>query len=269
MSSWSHKTHKGTSYYTNWAFADDTDNAHQGEVLCAGKVCVMAPTMRADGKSYAAGPEGLSNDKGARVADLTSGLGIVPIASKAKREKSRGELKDAAKGIRSTAIPEGTDVPPIPAWVGKQAKEFLNGDLSVYGDPSEDRSAVLVAFANEVYGTENWLRENTLAFEGCADELVELAVDCLGSFDDCEEAIADKADRILDTISRQSCDIRDEDKRRKSYNWQLRELNPDSKPTSLDKAGLDAIRATKPKALPFVIRVTPPTASSFWSKRQG
>ena len=250
MESWSQQTHKGTSYYTNWAFEDDPDKIHQGEVLCTGKVCLMAPTMRADGRSYAAGPAGLSNDKGSRVSDITSGLGIVPIASKAQREKSPTGDATANEPRQSTATPEGIEAPHIQALVGKKAADFLRGDLSVYGDPSEDRSNVLVALANEVYGTENWLLQSNLAFEGTADELIDLAVDCLGSFDECKgEAIADKAERILDTISRGSCDIRDEDKRRKSYDWQLRQLNPKSE-LNLQETLEDKSKHTPP----FVIR---------------
>ena len=248
MRSWSHETHKGTSYYTNWAFADDPEAVHQGEVLCQGKVCLMAPTQRGDGRSYAAGPEGLSNDKGSHVPNLTDGLGIVPIASKAQRRKSPTE-EATAKPL--TAKPEGTEVPHISTLVGRKAEEFLKGDLSVYGDPSEDRSAVFVSFANEVFGTENWLRGSGLAFEGSADELIDMAVDCLGTFDDSKgEAFEDKVDRILDTISRSTCDITNESGRRNSYDYQLRQLNPEAQQQK-SPTGVLAKNGNTP---PFVIR---------------
>ena len=80
MTTWSRGRTRRTKaqLFCNWAFEGDADQT-LGEVLCQGGSAHGA-YMRGDGNSYAAGPEGLSNDKGACVAELWQS-GIVPIAS--------------------------------------------------------------------------------------------------------------------------------------------------------------------------------------------
>ena len=87
MASWvSKQTSSKTSFYTNWGFSPDGD--HLGEVLCGGKVCLMAPTVRGDGRQYQV-LSGMSAEFVFACDDITSALGIHPIASKAQREKAR------------------------------------------------------------------------------------------------------------------------------------------------------------------------------------
>ena len=78
----------------------------------------------------------------------------------------------------------------------------------------------LTGFMREVQGTENWLIRQGLKFEQTAQELWELAVDALSTLDsEHEESIEEKAERILETIDLEGCDIRDEAARRSRYNY--------------------------------------------------
>jgi putative DNA primase/helicase len=215
MASWA--SSKG--FFTNWSL--DPDGEHLGEVLSEGKVCLVAPTQRADGACYRRFHA--SGNEVRQVDDLTSAFGIHPVASKAKRKAAAADRPPRERKTgptrRSTANSNGGITPHIAELVGAKAEEMLQGNLSAYGDPSEDRSAVLTSFANEAFGTENWLIDEGLAYEGSADELIAQVIDSLGTFDAAGEPIADKADRILDTINRDACDVRDPDKRLSRYKW--------------------------------------------------
>ena len=64
------------------------------------------------------------------------------------------------------------------------------------------------------------MRKEGLRFDETADQLIDVVIKSLGAFDDSNgEAIEDKADRILETIDRHGCDIRDHDKRRQRYDY--------------------------------------------------
>lgn len=220
MTSWAKPT--GDGFFTNWSLTED--GTHVGEVLATGKICLMAPTQRGDGQHYAV--PAFSGKEVQTVPDITSGLGIYPTASAAKRSKAKPTSptkveKAAAKPAKKSGWACPTTTPHIRALVGRKASEMLNGELSAYGDPAEDRSGVLTAFAREAYGTENWLNAESLAFEGTADELIEQVIDSLGAFDaTAAEAIETKAPRVLDTIDRASCDIQEPENRRKRYDYE-------------------------------------------------
>ena len=134
------------SFFTNWGLGGDTD--HLGEVLCLGKVCLMAPTMRGDGAQYAK-LTGVSGDAPVECSDITSSLGIHPIAKKSKRSKSGFAI--SAEVRQSTANGQPTDVPRLEDLIGLKARQLFDGDHNAYGN-GDDRSDTLAAFAQEVYG---------------------------------------------------------------------------------------------------------------------
>jgi hypothetical protein len=251
MASWANETSSG--FFTKWALTED--GSPVGEVLSIGKICLMAPTQRGDGQQYAV--PAFSGAEIQTVPDITSALGIYPTANAARHTKARSELpttvgKPPAKPAKKSAWAYPTTTPHIQTLVGRMAAEMLNGDLSVYGNPAEDRSLVLTAFAREIYGTENWLKEEGLEFKGSADELIEQMIDSLGVFDEsANEPIETKAPRILQTIHRESCDIQDPDKRRKRYDYEsgIREV------PGVKLGATSAKEGSKPlKQIPFVIR---------------
>ena len=231
MRSWAKTTAKGgTSYYTQWSL--EPDGEHCGEVLCVGKVCVMAPTMRGDGKVYA---PMLSFDSSSHeqeftgtwensvltVPSITEAFDIHPTASSAKKQRKPKQepTKEKTTSRQSTAKQKVKVVPRLQDLVGIKAQGLLQGDLSAYGDAG-DRSATLTGFMREVQGTENWLIRDGLEFEQTAQELWELAVDALSTLDsEHEESIEEKAPRILETIDLEGCDVRDEAARRSRYNY--------------------------------------------------
>ena len=205
MASWA----SGKGYYTKWAL--EADGAAVGEVLSKGKVCLMAPTMRGDGKAYHLMP-GQSKEEATivEVPTLTDGLGIYPTASKAKRERAPKAEQPKAKGLKpvrgDVGAVLGNQLPELQQMLGQKAQGLLQGDLTAYGDAA-DRSATLAGFAKEAFGVENWLRDQGHSYLGTADELIAKAIDALGCLDgEHDEPIADKADRILDTIDPASCD---------------------------------------------------------------
>lgn len=216
MASWQN----GAGLYTNWSLSPDGD--HHGEVLSEGKICLVAPTQRSDGACYRRFHA--SGDEVRAVPSLTAGLGIHPISSKAKQQREakptrpQGECKSHPVPSADTSASNG-EIPRLSDLVGRLAQQMLQGDLTAYGDPSADRSGVLTGFVREVWGTENWLLGEQLLYKGSGDELIEQVIDSLGVFDEGQEPIAEKAERILATIPRDSCDIQDPDKRLKRYQW--------------------------------------------------
>ena len=270
MTSWAKPT--GGGFFTNWSLKEDGPQV--GEVLATGKICLMAPTQRGDGQHYAV--PAFSGKDIQKVPDITSGLGIYPTASAAKRTKTKpappttaekAPAKPAKKSTKKSVWACPTTTPHIRALVGRRASEMLDGDLSAYGDPAEDRSGVLTAFAREAYGTENWLNAESLAFEGTADALIEQVIDRLGAFDEtADEPIATKAPRVLDTIDRASCDIQEPEKRRKRYDYESgnREI-PDGKqgPTFSEEEKKELRR------IPFVIRGFTNDAIIFGAEETG
>ena len=87
MRSWTNGPGK---FFTNWGLGDDT--AHLGEVLCLGKVCLMAPTMRGDGAQY---------------SKLTGVSGDVPVEC-ADHQQQPGDQADFEEGTtpRKIEFPE-------------------------------------------------------------------------------------------------------------------------------------------------------------------
>lgn len=261
MESWANPTKSNPSgHFTKWALEQGGEEC--GEVLSTGKVCLMAPTMRGDGGIYKVFPRSgeanrdrHGNQLPAEIDDLTSALGIYPTASKANRKKpTTAPAKHTSGVVKHTPSPKSeAETPELRNLVGKLAGEMLCGNLSAYGDPLEDRSAILASFANEVYGTENWLLASGKPFLGTADELINEVIDSLSSFDEhFDEPISDKADRILDTIARESCDISDEEKRDRRYNYQARDLSHQHRINPCDaKAQAEAGGQDRP---PFVLR---------------
>ena len=270
MTSWAKPT--GGGFFTNWSLTED--GPHVGEVLATGKICLMAPTQRGDGHHYAV--PAFSGKDIQTVPDITSALGIYPTASAAKRNKAKpaqptteakAPAKPAKKTTKKSAWTYPTTTPHIRKLVGRLAGQMLDGDLSAYGDPAEDRSGVLTAFAKEVYGTENWLNAESLAFEGTADALIEQVVDSLGALDEtADEPIATKAPRVLDTIDRASCDIQEPEKRRKRYDYEsgIREV-PDGRqgPTFSGEEKRQLQR------IPFVVRGFTNDAIIFGAEETG
>ena len=265
MESWSKTRADGkTSFFTKWALEPGGEDC--GEVLSVGKICLMAPTMRGDGKVYA---PLLSLERSTReqefsgdwdpsvleVPSITEAFDIHPTASRANRKEPE-PTKAPTTDRQSTANTQPQQLPALKDLIGQKAQGLLQGDLSAY-ESADDRSRTLASFAREVWGTENWLRRSALQFDGTADELLLLAVDALSTLDgNHEEPIEDKADRILDSIDPSTCDIRDEHKRMQRYVFLLKGVGSDpfaAKPFNRcdAKAAAEAGVQERP---PFVLR---------------
>jgi hypothetical protein len=238
MESWSSGN---GSYFKRWSLeANPSDGSKLGEVLAKGSICLVAPTRRGDGRAYEVLPELQGNKPQVvgEVADLTSTLGIHPTASAAKTRQSRPSLPTSKehRALEPRQFEGATKVPHLRDVLGKKASELLEGDLTAYGN-ADDRSLGLTSFAKEAWGTENWLQNENLPFEGSADELIDQVIESLGCFDEQKnETIANKAPRVLGPIDRDACDITEPEKRLERYRY---------------AAG---IRTAKTERPPYVIR---------------
>jgi hypothetical protein len=199
-------------HYKAWSFAAEEPSV--GEVLAEGSICLMAPTMRGDGASYRI----LQGTMPGEVETLGA-MGIVASADK-KTEGPPAESPTEGVSKKFCSLPEST-VPALRSLLGKKARELLDGDLGAYSNDGEiERSGTLAAFAKEAYGCENTLKAEFKPFTGTADEVIKLAVDCLRSLDEAGlEPIADKAERILATINRSTCDA-DREALLKRHKWE-------------------------------------------------
>lgn len=200
MESWQ----KETGVHKLWTFTEG-DSSKVGEVLGPGSIAVMAPTRRSETEAYSVlqGVEPLQ-------VEALAAISVYPTASKTKSElpvSSSPTNKGERTGFLSSVI--GSVVPALKACLGKKARGLLEGDLTSYTQDGEkfDRSGTFTGFAKEAFGVENVLRQAGKPFTGSADELIELAVDCLSTLDtEHDEPIADKLDRYLASIDREGCD---------------------------------------------------------------
>jgi hypothetical protein len=259
-----------SKYLCNWAM--EPDSPHVGEVQGKGKICVMAPTIRADGGRYERLPS--SGREPQPVSALTAALGIHPVgaspestakiaAKRAARVARAARTAAAAEAPPTSGLPDMVELDPaamprpeaaaapkatkgkavpLESLLGLKARKLLTDirDLAklekegaeidtgtahhaiaaAYGQ-AEDRSALIAAFASEAYGKENDCFDLGLPIEGGADELIEEVADGLSRLDsEHGESIVDKLDRILGTISRDTCDGGDPEKLRARHAYQ-------------------------------------------------
>jgi hypothetical protein len=163
----------------------------RGELLTGTRVSVTAPTrIKTSDRDGAYELRGKPYNL-IEVASL-SAIGIYPVGSKpaSTAEKTQPPLKHSNP---SPPFRDAAEAPALKALIGKAAQSVLDG-RKPYG---KDRSSNLAGFAQEVYGCENWLNANARPYRGSADALISLAIDVLD--------IGDKAERVLPTLDRASC----------------------------------------------------------------
>ena len=161
----------------------------RGELLAGTRVSVTAPTRIKT--SDRDGAYVLKGEPYQLIEVPTlSAIGIYPVA---RKDKPVTTSKPRSASTPAKASDDLGKAPALKALLAKPAQSVLDGKKP-YGD---DRSANLTGFAKEVYGVENWLKASKRPYQGSADALITLAIDVLG--------VADKADRVLETINRADC----------------------------------------------------------------
>jgi hypothetical protein len=170
----------------------------RGEVLAGTRVSVTAPT-----RIKTSDRDGAYVLKGAPYnlieVPTLSAIGIYPVG---RKDKPATTSTPKPTSVPAKASMDQGKAPALKALLAKPAQSVLDGKKP-YGD---DRSANLTGFAREVYGVENWLKANGRPYQGSADALITLAIDVLG--------VADKADRVLETINRADCNWQQGDQRK-------------------------------------------------------
>ena len=215
---------KDKGVHKNWTFTDG-DSVKVGEVLGSGSIAVMAPSRRSATEAYSV----LQGEQPLEIDSLAQ-ISVYPTADASPQWKAAQKLSPTKKGRTSKTgdsggfikNPPASVVPELRACLGKQARALLDGDLTAYTKEGAtfDRSGTFTGFAKEAFGVENLLLSEGKQFIGSADELIGLAVDCLSSLDsEYADAIADKLDRYLASIDRDSCDA-DEEKVLKRHSFE-------------------------------------------------
>lgn len=147
--------------FTNFAFKPG--GKHVGEVLGAGRVCVLAPTYGPSGNRYETQQEGPP----LQVATLEA-IGLYPAGRAPSQLRTAQPFKQRPRKRSKTAGQDGAT--PLVDLMTQRAYAIWAGQ-----NPYGDRSFAITTVGRELFGWENWAREHGVPLAGSAFELTQAA----------------------------------------------------------------------------------------------
>ncbi len=168
--------------FTNFSLTPDGE--HLGELLGKGRFAVLAPTIGVSGNEYT------EINRPEQLPLINNFEFVHPTKTKKKSNGTRTKKKPPTTPKPQTGYKPG--LIHLEQCGHPDSHSILNG-----GDIKNDRSHSLATAANEWFGWENWLSDNSLSYSGDAVSLCHYAGSKLG-------IDSERIDRIIDTIDKAS-----------------------------------------------------------------